>query len=77
MKPVKFTYLHGGSIELIVKASVFKGGAVILDEVYDADTCRPFNYDRISIHTENYPYESELMGDWLISMAIEEAKNNV
>ena len=77
MKKVKFIYLLGGSIELIVKASVFKVGAVLIDEIYDDDQGRPFDVSGLSIQDTQYPFKSRYIDDLLRFKAIIEAKNNV
>ena len=75
MKKVTFTYLLGGSIELIVKARISDGGSdAIIKEVYDADTCKPFDTQWITIQASEFPFRSIPIHELFINMAIEKAK---
>jgi len=65
---VRFKYLLGGCVELIVKAEV-NGLSVLLTEVYDAESCRAFDVDGLCIQSKEWPFEHEALDTILMSMA--------
>ena len=77
MKQVKFKYRLGGSIDLVVKADVHSDGNTLIREVYDADTCRPFDMQWILIQASAPPFRSIPLIELFINMAVEEASEDV
>jgi hypothetical protein len=57
MSKVSFSYFLGGSIELIVKASV-EGLRVIILECYEASNARPFEFHGISVQEQDWPFRN-------------------
>jgi hypothetical protein len=73
MKKVRFTYWLGGSIELVIKASV-DGMRVVILECFEASNAKPFDFHGISVQEQDWPFINVSLDVLFMTLADKAAK---